>query len=159
MASTMCDIKITKAEDISQYSCTQNNNLNSAPDLEQSVTSDTEVTNNKLTNMDPKINADSAADSSNNVNNMAQPFMRSQPDGNDESEQAQNDDRSSIEGQTVQDQTDGSNKAEDPTVQTNCLSGKVNYSFESDSDEDFCVLRRSRSDELLELKHHFQVKR
>lgn len=158
MASTMCDIKLTKAEDISQYSCTQNNNLNSAPDLEQSVTSDTEVTNNKLTNMDPKIIADSAADSPNNVN-MAQPFVRSQPDGNDQTELAQNDDKRSNEGQTALDQTDGSNKAEDPPVQTNCLSEKVNYSFECDSDEDFCVLRRSRSDELLELKHHFQVKR
>ena len=149
MASTMAQVKFPNAEDISQNSCTQNDNLDSNTELEFGNGSDRDVKDGNLTHMEQRQPGGSQTEQSNNANkaNTAVPVTVNNSSEDEGNKPQQN-----------EPQGDGViSSAEFIQNTQQCIPEKVNYCFESDSDDDFCVLRRSRSDELLELKHHFQV--
>ena len=145
MASSEGNNCLVNAEDISNGSCDENSNMNSKPDSDLSNGDGVDITENKLLKTEQNLCEDSGSERSNNAN-MGDMLS------NNETKQLDADKK--CEPQTIGDPAAGENE----TVQNNYPYGQVNYSFESDSDDGFCVLRRSRSDELLELKHHFQVK-
>ena len=139
MASSEGNVCLVNAEDNSQGISDENSNMNSKPDSDLCNGDSIDIKDTKQMKPEQKICEDSAPECSNNANM----------------------------GDTISNKEttklDGDKKCEaqitdDTTVQNNYSHGQVNCSFESDSDDGFCVLRRSRSDELLELKHHFQVK-
>ena len=147
MASTEDHSCLANAENISQDSRNENYNLNSKPDSDLCNGDSTDLNDNKMMKTEQKLCEDSASERSNNANmgdTLSNKETTKQHDGDEK-----------CEPQTNGDPAGGENE----TVQNNYPYGQVNYSFESDSDDGFCVLRRSRSDELLELKHHFQVKK
>lgn len=151
MASTDDNIDLlTNAEDISQEGPTENFNLNSRPNLEEYSVGDGDG--------DGDAQVDKTAE------------MDQREEDNSESQRSNNSSMGDISNKkaTVKIASDqekceprmnGHVEAPEAEIDSNNYDtfGQVNYSFHSDSEEDFCVLRRARSDELLELKHHFQV--
>ena len=147
MASTMPQVNFPNAEDISQKSFTQTNTLDAAGDMQYGDSCDTVKKEDKIPK-DQGTQSNSPTEQSNNASeiNMAEPVNVNKSDTG-ENKPKQNE---------LQEANEKLNT--EPVQRTEeFISDQVNYCFESDSDEDFCVLRRSRSDELLELKHHFQV--